>query len=118
MIKRTSNLADIRHGLQRSQLEVAECFATHGSHLKRVEFKARGRQGLRRRRFSHIRLVLREIDFPLKIAQAKSLNQKERWRKKQQIAEEDYKKAKAEKDEMEELKTKLAEKKAKEDAKK
>jgi large subunit ribosomal protein L22 len=36
IIRRTANLADIRHGLQPGQLEVAECFATHGVHLKRL----------------------------------------------------------------------------------
>ena len=43
VIKRTSNLADIRDGLQPSQLEVAECFATHGKHLKRMKIMGRGR---------------------------------------------------------------------------
>lgn len=43
VIRRTANLADIRHGLQPSQLEVAECFATHGRHLKRLEIMGRGR---------------------------------------------------------------------------
>mmetsp|Transcript_62065 Transcript_62065/g.183394 ORF Transcript_62065/g.183394 Transcript_62065/m.183394 type:complete len:231 (-) Transcript_62065:128-820(-) len=43
VLKRTSNLADIRHGLQPSQLEVAECFATHGHHLKRMKIHARGK---------------------------------------------------------------------------
>jgi large subunit ribosomal protein L22 len=43
VLKRTSNLADIRHGLQPSQLEVAECFATHGKHLKRMKIMGRGR---------------------------------------------------------------------------
>lgn len=43
VIRRTANLADIRHGLQPSQLEVAECFATHGSHLKRIKIMGRGR---------------------------------------------------------------------------
>lgn len=43
VLRRTSNLADIRHGLQPSQLEVAECFATHGKHLKRMKLMARGR---------------------------------------------------------------------------
>jgi hypothetical protein len=34
MLQRTANLADIRHGLQPSQLEVAECFATRGTPLR------------------------------------------------------------------------------------
>jgi large subunit ribosomal protein L22 len=43
VLRRTANLADIRHGLQPSQLEVAECFATHGKHLKRMKIMGRGR---------------------------------------------------------------------------
>jgi hypothetical protein len=43
VLKRTSNLADIRDGLQMSQLEVAECFATKGMMLKRLKPMGRGR---------------------------------------------------------------------------
>lgn len=43
VLKRTSNLADIRDGLQMSQLEVAECFATHGHHIKGFRPMGRGR---------------------------------------------------------------------------
>ena len=39
----TANFADIRHGLQPSQLEVAECFVTKGTPLKRIKPMARGR---------------------------------------------------------------------------
>jgi hypothetical protein len=43
VLKRTSNLADMRDGLQMSQLEVAECFATKGIMLKRLKPMGRGR---------------------------------------------------------------------------
>lgn len=43
VIRRTANLADIRDGIQPSQLEVAECFTTHGTHLKRLKIMGRGR---------------------------------------------------------------------------
>lgn len=43
VIRRTANLADIRDGVQPSQLEVAECFTTHGTHLKRLKIMGRGR---------------------------------------------------------------------------
>jgi large subunit ribosomal protein L22 len=43
VLKRTSNLADIRDGLQISQLEVSECFATKGVYLKRIRPMGRGR---------------------------------------------------------------------------
>lgn len=43
VLKRTSNLADIRHGIQISQLEVAECFTTKSMMLKRMKPMGRGR---------------------------------------------------------------------------
>ena len=43
VLKRTSNLADIRHGIQISQLEVVECFATPAFRLKRIKMMGRGR---------------------------------------------------------------------------
>jgi large subunit ribosomal protein L22 len=43
VLQRTSNLADIRDCLPPSRLEVAECFATHGSHLKRLKIMGRGK---------------------------------------------------------------------------
>lgn len=103
VIRRTANLADIRHGLQPSQLEVAECFATHGRHLKRIKIMGRGRSGKKLRRFSHIRLVLREIDFPTKLLQADSINGKRKWLGLLQNAREDYDKALAEREELAEL---------------
>jgi len=43
VIRDTANEADRRDGLQPSQLEVAECFSTHGTHLKRIKIMGRGR---------------------------------------------------------------------------
>ena len=43
VLKRTSNLADIRDGLQMSQLEVKECFATKSLMLRRIKTMGRGR---------------------------------------------------------------------------
>ena len=43
VIRDTANVADRRDGLQPSQLEVAECFSTHGTHLKRLKIMGRGR---------------------------------------------------------------------------
>lgn len=109
VIRRTANLADIRHGLQPSQLEVAECFSTHGTHLKRVKIMGRGRAGKKFRRHSHIRLVLREIDFPTKLLQAESINQKRKWLGYLKSARDDYDKAKVERDELAELEAMAAE---------
>jgi hypothetical protein len=64
-------------------------------------------------KFSHIRVVLREIDFPLKIYQQKSLNQKKKWLMHQQRANRDYVAAKAKRDEMQQLLKKQEELEAK-----
>lgn len=108
VLKRTSNLADIRDGLQISQLEVAECFATKGTPLKRIKPMGRGRMGRVERKHSHMRVVLREIDFPLKIYQAKTLAQKKRWFLMQQQAEKDAARALAEREEIKRLERETA----------
>mmetsp|Transcript_1481 Transcript_1481/g.2006 ORF Transcript_1481/g.2006 Transcript_1481/m.2006 type:complete len:267 (+) Transcript_1481:83-883(+) len=113
VLKRTSNLADIRDGLQPSQLEVAECFATHGKHLKRVKIMGRGRAGIMHHRFSHMRVVLREIDFPLKIYTAKTANQKRKWLEHQLRAHADYEAANSKREELKRLE-RMAELKQKE----
>ncbi|VEU35766.1 unnamed protein product [Pseudo-nitzschia multistriata] len=103
VLKRTSNLADIRDGLQISQLEVAECFATRSLMLRRIKPMGRGRHGVMHHKFSHIRVVLREIDFPLRIYQQKSLNQKKKWMLHQQRAQNDAQAAMAKREELERL---------------
>ena len=86
-----------------SQLEVAECFATQGSHLKRIKPMGRGRQGIMHHKYAHMRVVLREIDFPLKIVMARTVNEKTRWIELQALAEADYQKAKARREELESM---------------
>lgn len=103
VLKRTSNLADIRDGLQMSQLEVKECFATKSLMLRRIKTMGRGRHGIMHHKHSHIRVVLREIDFPLRIYQQKSLNQKKKWLYHQQRAEADSRAAMAKREELEQL---------------
>ncbi|GAX23557.1 hypothetical protein FisN_14Hh266 [Fistulifera solaris] len=102
-LKRTANRADLQDGLQPSQLEVAECFATKGTPLKRIKTMGRGRSGRMEHKHSHIRLVLREIDFKLRIYQAPSLNQKKKWFLLQQQAERDGARATAEREEVKRL---------------
>ena len=55
------------------------------------------------RKYSHIRVLLREIDFKLKIYQARSLNQKKKWLEHKMRADRDYEHAQAERLEMERL---------------
>jgi ribosomal protein L22 len=100
VLQRTSNLADIRHGIQQCQLEVAECFATQGHHLKRMKIHGKGRVGVMHHKHSHMRVILREIDFPLKIYQAPTLNQKRKWVQLQIEAREEFLNAKKERDEL------------------
>ena len=59
--------------------------------------------GIMHHKFSHIRVVLREIDFPLKIYQSKSLNQKKKWLYHQQRAENDHRAALAKREEIKRL---------------
>ena len=54
-------------------------------------------------KFSHIRVVLREIDFPLRIYQQNSLNQKKKWLQHQYRAEQDAQAARAKREEMQRL---------------
>ena len=59
--------------------------------------------GIKHHKHSHIRLVLREIDFPTKILQAESINQKRKWLGTLRQAREDYEKASIEQEELAEL---------------
>jgi len=121
LIQGTANSAKMKFGLLPSQLEVVECFATHGSHLKRIKRMGRGRSGKMHRRFSHVRVVLREIDFPLKILQCTSINQREKWVARMEVGlreQAEYRKEKEEIDSLEKEVKEMQRKKAEEDAKK
>jgi Fe2+ transport system protein B len=50
-----------------------------------------------------MRVVLREIDFKLRIYQQKSMTQKKRWLQLQLMAESDYERAMAERKEVERM---------------
>ena len=68
------------------------------------------------RPFCHIRLVLREIDFPLRIYQEQSKYQKLKWLNLQIEAEEDAAEARASRDELEAFRKRQQEIKEKEEA--
>jgi len=89
IITETAKKANDRHGVQPSQLEIAECFATRGRPVKAIKIMAKGRFGRMEHPRSHVRLVLREIDFQLKIYQAYSKKEKLRWYKMQERATEE-----------------------------
>ena len=61
------------------------------------------RAGVMHHRFSHMRVVLREIDFPLKIYQAVTVNKKKRWIQRQMVADEDAARVNQEREEIAEL---------------
>ena len=73
--------------------------------------------GTMHHRFSHIRVVLREIDFKLKIYQARSLNQKKKWIQRQLRAEEDAARVQKEREELEQLQQQAQEQQAEKQAK-
>jgi len=116
LIRNAANTMKQKYGLLSSQIEIAECFATHGTHLARVKTMGRGRSGRMHHRFSHMRIVLREIDFPLKIMQATALNQRNRWVERMRVAEEDAAKVLEESVEIEELERQVQEMQAKKKA--
>mmetsp|Transcript_2761 Transcript_2761/g.4169 ORF Transcript_2761/g.4169 Transcript_2761/m.4169 type:complete len:310 (+) Transcript_2761:87-1016(+) len=109
LIHTAANTAKQKYGLLPSQLEVSECFATHGTHLKRIKTMGRGRSGKMHRRFSHIRLVLREIDFPLKIMQSKSVNQRNKWVKRMETALDEAETYRKNREEIEKLEKEVEE---------
>ena len=108
VLRDVARTADVRHGLQPSQLEVAECFATKGTPLKRMKIMGRGRTGKMEHRHTHFRVVLREIDFKLRMYQAPSLRQKKKWLMRQHHAEQQFEQAQQLRQEMEELKAQEA----------
>lgn len=67
-------------------------------------------------RYSHMRVVLREIDFPLKIYQAKTVGQKKKWIQLQLAAQQDAEKAQTEREELERLELEAAAKKREADS--
>jgi len=107
VLKTTADNARIQHGLVPSQLEVVESFATTATPLKRLKIMGRGRSGKKSRKFTHVRLVLRELDFPLKLLSATSLNQRLSWIEKMKVAQEEARVYTAQRLEMEALEQKV-----------
>jgi len=109
LVQGTASNALTQHGLLPSQLEIAECFATHGKHLKRVAIMGRGRTGVKHHRFAHVRLVLREIDFPLKILTAPSPRLRQHWIDKMHLAEAQHESTVTDAQELENLERQVKE---------
>ena len=49
-------------GLDCSRLVVDQCLVGKGSYFKRAEYKAKGKVGIRKRYFSHLRVIVRELE--------------------------------------------------------
>lgn len=64
---------------------------------------ARGRAGKMTREHSHMRVVLREIDFKLRVYQQRAINQKKKWLQLQMLAETEAEVAMAERREVQRL---------------
>ncbi|CAB9502150.1 protein L22 [Seminavis robusta] len=117
MLTAATRKAEKKDGIQPVQLEVAECFVTRGTPLKRIKPMARGRFGKMTHPFAHIRMVLREIDFKLKIYQEPTISGKKQWLNMQIVAQQEAEKAEAERLELEQYMARQQEIKEKEDAK-
>ena len=61
LITNAANNADILHGIEEDQLMVKECYVNKGKFLKRIEFKGRGRIGIRHKPYSHLTVVVEEV---------------------------------------------------------
>jgi large subunit ribosomal protein L22 len=103
IIRKTTNLADIRYDLKPAQLEVLKCFVTRATPLKRIKYHSRGRFGKMFRRHSHLNITVGEIDFESKIANAKSKKEKSRWIKWKEEADEAAEEARQERAELDML---------------
>ncbi|CAM9559018.1 unnamed protein product [Ectocarpus sp. 6 AP-2014] len=77
-IQNALNLADMRYGLAAEELEVGEIFVTKGKVVKRLRIMGRGRAGIARRKWSHLNVTLREIDFDKQLKAAPSRNRREK----------------------------------------
>ncbi|CAM9920141.1 unnamed protein product [Scytosiphon promiscuus] len=87
-IQNALNLADMRYGLGAEELEVGEIFVTKGKVLKRIRIMGRGRAGIMRRKWSHLNVTLREIDFDKQIETAASKNQREKLQARKEQVEQ------------------------------
>ena len=117
LLRSVARKADRLDGLQTSQLEVAECFATKGKSIKKIKYHGKGGFGRMEHRHTHFRVVLREIDFKLRMYEARGFNQKRKWFQRQQHAAEEYRQAQEQREELDDLKRQEAEFRKKEMAK-
>ena len=83
----------------------------------RLTYLLHDRRGLMTRPYSHIRLVLREIDFKLRIYLEPTIRGKKEWLNLQVIAEADERKAQEERAEMEQYMARQRQIKEEEDKK-
>ena len=103
IIRKTTNLADIRYDLKPPQLEVLKCFVTKATPLKRIKYHARGRFGKKFRRHSHLNITVGEIDFEGRIENAKNTKDRERWIRWKDEADEAAEEARQERAELDML---------------
>ena len=109
VLRKTANLADIRHDLGPGELEVYKCYVTKGSTLKRVRFHARGKMGRNFHRHSHLNVTLREVDFDARIGGSKGRGERRRWERLREEAEADRGRREEERREVERLRELIGE---------
>jgi large subunit ribosomal protein L22 len=87
VIQNAANLANIRHNLQAEDLMVAEAFVNRANIQKGIMFMGKGRFGLKLRRYSHVVVRLKEIDFEGSLAACKNRFQRARWETRRALAD-------------------------------
>ena len=85
LLNRAAAVAKIYHKYIPEELYVKEIFVTKGFQMKKARIMGRGRTGVGYKRYTHVRARIEHIDFENKIDDAKSLNQKEKWRKRKEL---------------------------------
>jgi len=88
VIQNAANLANIRHNLHPEDLMVAEAFTNRANIQKGIMIMGRGRFGLKLRRYSHVVVRLKEINFDEALKGCKNRFQKQRWEARKKVAEE------------------------------
>ena len=88
VIQNAANLANIRYNLNPEDLVVAEAFVNRANIQKGIMIMGRGRFGLKLRRYSHVVVRLKEIDFDAALRSCKNRFQRARWETRKKLAEE------------------------------
>ena len=78
-IQKAAHKAGLQHELVPEELEVERAFVTPAPMRKSIEFKAKGKMGVIRKRSGHINIVLAKLPFDKYIEDATNNRQRQKW---------------------------------------